>query len=109
MSTLIHHRLLSVRSGCKSIGAPIGGKGYNANTFIADNEQRTRSVLKTNVYGLGTNAFGAGDERVYRCRRRRLALERKRLALHGNERRGGSVRGSVADPEICKGGVLFAY
>ena len=38
------------------------------NTFITDNEQRTRFVLKTNV-------FGAGDEHFWRWRRTRSALE----------------------------------
>ena len=66
---------------------------------MADNQQRTRIVLETNVFGAGdervwrwrrtrlaleTNALDAGDERVYRWRRRRSALERKRLALETN-------------------------
>ena len=50
MSTHVHHRFLGLRSGCKWIG----GK---ANTFISDNEQRTRFVLETNVFGAGDEHF----------------------------------------------------
>ena len=76
MMTRVHHRLLGQCSGCKSIG----GKVYNANTFIADNDAFCIGDERVWCWGLtrlalGPNTFGAGDERVWRWRRTHLVLE----------------------------------
>ena len=63
MSTRVHHRLLGLRSGCKSIG----GK---ANTFVGDNDRvlywrRTRLSLETKAFSGGNEAYIALETNAF--------------------------------------------